>query len=186
MQKRKRKPTRVGLHIKWLIRMETGQRARGHIANSVIASFSSCEPNVGQQVKQIRYLPEGDEVILYILAGGEVPLASAEIVCHASQLAHLLRGQPSTRHLRPHHLDTGLPLAVDAAPQPEGPELIVRQLPSEKRIGLRPEQLDILPNCSIVLMLSQLVFRKDFGSSHILYFPIENIIIRFLASRRKT
>ena len=62
---------------------------------------------------------------LHVLAGGEVSLASAELIGHASQLPHLIRGQQAARNLGADHLHALLALAVDAAAQAEGPELVV-------------------------------------------------------------
>ena len=89
---------------------------------------------------------------LHVLARGEVAFPPAKLVGDASQLAHLVRRQPPSRHLGAHHLDARLALPVDPSPQPVGAELIFGNLACEKGVGLGPEQFDIFPNRSIVFV----------------------------------
>jgi hypothetical protein len=120
---------------------------------------------------------ERHEVKLHVLASGQVSFPAAKIVRDSCQLPHLVRSQSSARDLGAYHLHASLPLPINASPKPERPELVVRKLAGEEGIRLRPKQFDVFSNCPIVLMLSELLFREDVGSSHNLYFPIENIII---------
>ncbi len=74
---------------------------------------------------KIGHLRQRNKMILDVLASGEVPLAAAEFVGNRRQLIHLRRGHRSARDLGADHVDAGLALAVNAAPQPLGAELVV-------------------------------------------------------------
>src|SRR5215472_12149941 len=104
-------------------------------------------------MEKVGYLPKRDEVVLDVLARGEVGSSAAELVGNAGKLAGLARGDHAARDLRPHHVNIRLPLAVNAAPEPDSAKLIVGQLASKEGFGLGPKQLDVVPYGGIVLAL---------------------------------
>jgi hypothetical protein len=96
---------------------------------------------------------EGDEVILDVLAGGEVAASAAEFVGDTRKLTHLLRSEQTARDFTTYHLDTGLTLAVDSVLQAEWAELGVCNLPCEDGHCLGPEGLDLLSDgCSVLIL----------------------------------
>src|SRR5580658_10166951 len=109
-------------------------------------------------------------MILNVLAGGQMSLASAEVIRDPSHLPHLFSRQQSAWNFRADHLHALLALAVYAAAQAEGAELILSDLPREELIGLAPEQLDIFPDSGIVLLLSELAFGQDISGCHMISF----------------
>ena len=62
----------VGADIENLVGGDAGPRAGGDVADGVVAGFAIGEADIGEQVHQVRDLCQGDEVILHVLAGGEV------------------------------------------------------------------------------------------------------------------
>ncbi len=67
------------------------------------------------------------------------------------QLIHLSRGHRSARDLGADHVHAGLALAVNAAPQPLGPKLVVGQTARHELFGVRTEQFDVGSNRGVVL-----------------------------------
>src|ERR1019366_2783995 len=68
----------VGPHVEDLVAAEARQRAGGDVAHSVVAGFAIGESGVGQQVHDVGHLRQRHEVILHVLAGGDVALAAGE------------------------------------------------------------------------------------------------------------
>ncbi len=128
MQKRKRQAAGIRLHVERLFGMNAGQRTRGHVANGVVTGLARGQPDVGQQVQQIRHLPQRHEVELHVLARGKVSLAAGVVVSDFGKLAHLFGGQKASGNLGPDHLDAGLSLAVDPAAEAVRAKLIVSDL----------------------------------------------------------
>jgi hypothetical protein len=64
MQEREGDAPGVGMHVEGLVRQQTAQRARGHVANGVVAGFARGQALVRQQVKQIGHICQRDEMIL--------------------------------------------------------------------------------------------------------------------------
>ncbi len=64
-------------------------------------------------------------MVLDVLPGGEMALASAESIRDLRHLAHLFRSQQSARNFGANHLHSLLALAIDAAAEPKGAELVV-------------------------------------------------------------
>jgi hypothetical protein len=108
---------------------------------------------------QIGDAGEGNEVVLDVLAGGEVAASTAEFIGDARQLTHLLCGQQPTGDFAAHHLDARLSLAVNAVLEAEGSELGVSNLPCEDGHCLCPEGFDFLSDCFNMLILKLLALR---------------------------
>jgi hypothetical protein len=85
---------------------------------------------------------EFDKVQLNILARRDMAHAGGELVGEVGHLPQLIRRQPSERDLNAHHLDPGLPLAVNSILQPEGLEDVVREITRKDTLGFRFEGLD--------------------------------------------
>ena len=105
---------------------------------------------------------ERDEVILDVLAGGEVAAAAAELVGDARQLIHLGGGEQAAGDFAAHHLDAGLALSVDAVLQAEWTEVRVGNLPSQVGHCLGAEGFDFFANRFIVLILKLFPLRKGY------------------------
>ena len=128
VQKRQRQPPGVGLHIEGLLGMNAGQRARRDVADRVVAGFARGQADIGQQMQGVGNLRQRHKVKLHVLARGEVAFAAGALVGDGGQLPHLTGGEQAARDLGADHLDAVLALAVDAAAEAEGPELVGRQL----------------------------------------------------------
>jgi len=137
--------------------------------NSITRGFAAIgEPNVGEDGHEICDAVERDEVILDVLAGGEVSAAAAEFVGNPCESVGLGSGEESAGDLAAHHLDAGLSLAVDPVFQPVGAEILVGNLPCQVGQCLGPEGLDLFPNRCIVLILKLFPLSQGFrgGCSH--------------------
>ena len=107
-------------------------------------------------------LVERDEVILDVLAGGEVTASAAELVGNAGHLNHLAGGEQPAGDLAAHHLDAGLTLSVDAVLQAKWTEVGLGNLPSQEGHCLGAESFNFLPNRFIVLILKLFPLRNGF------------------------
>ena len=87
----------VGADVEDFVLREPGPGAGGDVADRVVAGFAIGEADVGEEVHEVGDLGEGDEVILDVLAGGEVAAAAAEFVGDARELIHLLRRSAGRR-----------------------------------------------------------------------------------------
>jgi hypothetical protein len=152
--------------------------ASRHVAHRVVAGFARGQANVGQKVQRIRHLLQGHEVILHVLPRGQMAFIAAVAFGHQGQVPHLLRGQQSAGDLGADHVDVGLALAVDAAPQPERTEFIGGQLAGGKLPRLGAKQLDVGTHGRVVFLLQKLLFGQDIGGGHTIpLFSIENSTI---------
>ena len=113
-------------------------------------------------------LRQRHKVKLHVLPRGEVAFAAGALVGDRAQLPHLSGGEQAARDLGADHLDAVLALAVDAAAEAKGPELVDCQLPREEVLGLGPEQFDIRTNGAIVLLFKDLLVIEDVRCSHTL------------------
>jgi hypothetical protein len=104
---------------------------------------------------------EGDEVILDVLAGGEVSSAAGEFVGDAGELADLRGGEKATGDLAADHLDTGLALAVDAVLEAEGTEFVLGDLAGEELTGAGTKGLNLFADGAIMLNLEVLLVGLD-------------------------
>src|ERR1022692_1130429 len=143
----------VGADVEDFVARNTGPGAGGDVADGVVAGLAVGEPDIGQEVHQVGDLVERDEVILDVLAGGEVTASAAELVGHARQLNHLARGEQPAGDFAAHHLDAGLTLSVDAMLQAKWTEVRLGNLPGQEGQCLGAESLNFLPNRYIVLIL---------------------------------
>src|ERR1035438_1872884 len=153
---------RVGADVEDFVRRDAGPGAGGHVADGVVAGLAVRQPDVGQKVHQIGDPMERDEVVLDVLPRGEVAASAAEFVGNARQLAHLESREQPARDLAAHHLHAGLALAVDAVFQAKRTEVVLGNVPSQKRNCLGPESFDLLPNRSIILILKLFPLRNGF------------------------
>jgi hypothetical protein len=112
------------------------------------------------------------EVVLDILARGEVPAATPEFIGYAAQLLRLGRGQQAAGDLASHHLDAGLPLAVNAVFQPEGAKLIFCNLASEVCLGSFAEGFDLLANYAIMFNFKLFTTGEGLGHSGVHNHPL--------------
>ena len=89
VQKRERQPAGVRLHIERLFGMDPGQRARRHVADSVVAGLARSQAAVGEHVQSVGHLRQRHKVILHVLPRGEVAFAGGAEIGDRSHLAHL-------------------------------------------------------------------------------------------------
>ena len=82
-----------------------------------------------------------------------MPPAAAELLGDARELFHLRRRQQPAGNFAAHHLDARLPLPIDPMFEPEGTEVVLRNLPRLESRGLPPEDFDFLTDGLIVLLL---------------------------------
>ncbi len=90
-------------------------------------------------------------MILDVLARGQVPFATAELVGDPGQLIHLRGGHRAARDLGADHVDAGLPLRVDTAAESLRAELVVVDLAGHPLFRVRTEQFDVGSNGCVVL-----------------------------------
>src|SRR4249919_224121 len=83
---------------------------------------------------------------LDILARGHMPDTGGILLGQFCNPAKLIRRQSAEGDLDTDHLDTGLPLAVNAVLEAEGPEQIDRDLARDHAHCLSLEGLDLLDN----------------------------------------
>ena len=141
----------VGPHVENLIGGNPRPGTNGHIPHGVVAGLAIRQAHVCQQMHQIGYARQRNEMILNILSGGEMPAPSAEFVGDAAQLFHLRNGQQPAGNLAANHLNAGLPLAVNAMLQAKWPELIFGDLPVEKSQRARAEDFDFFADQPVML-----------------------------------
>lgn len=106
-----------------------------------------------QHVHQIGCASERNEVILHVLARGDMALPAGELVGDLAELLELARGSKAAGDLHAYHLDAGLALSVNAMFQAEGTEFVVGNFAGDERRCLLAEDLNFLPNGIIVLNL---------------------------------
>src|SRR5262245_45087509 len=83
---------------------------------------------------------------LDILARGHMPDTSGISLSQFCNPAKLIGRQSSEGDLDTNHLDTGLPLAIDAILQTEWPEQVTRDVAGNHAPGFCLEGLDLLQN----------------------------------------
>ncbi len=153
-------PLGVRAHVEYLVAGDAGPGAGGDVADGVVAGFAVGEAGIGQQVHQVGHARQRNEVILHILARGDVAAASAELFGDPAKLLHLADGREAAGDLAAHHLDPGLALPVDAMLQAEGAEFVFGDLPIQKCLGAMAEGFDLLANSVRVLNLKLFAFGK--------------------------
>ena len=89
-------------------------------------------PDVGQQVHEVGDLGERHEVVLNVLAGGEVAFAAAELFGDFRELVGLCGSQQAAGDFAADHLDARLALAVDAVFQAERAEIVLGDFAREE------------------------------------------------------
>ena len=88
-QERVGEALRVGTHVEDFVVRECRPTGSGHVADGVEAGLAIGQADVGQHVHQVGHARQRDEVILHVLAGGEVAFAAAELVGDAAELLDL-------------------------------------------------------------------------------------------------
>src|ERR1035441_5982272 len=152
-QKRVADSLGVGPYVEDLVAAQARQRAGGDVAHGVVAGFAIGESGVGQQVHDVGHLGQGHEVILHVLAGGDVAFAAGEPFADARQLFHLRGGEQAAGDLAAHHLDAGLTLPVDAVLEAERAEVVLRDFAGEEGVGFAAEGFDFFADQVVVLEL---------------------------------
>ncbi len=160
----------IGMHVEHFILEQAAQRARRDIAHRVVAGFARRQTGIGQPMQHVGNLRQRDEMILHVLARGEVALATSKLVGYAGKLIHLLRRQQAARNLCPDHVDAGLALRIHTPAEPLRAELVVVDLARYPLLGVGAEQLDVGPNGGVVLSFGgggeiEIVYR--FRSRHV-------------------
>ncbi len=152
VQERERDFLRVRMHVENFVGQQPAQRTSGDVADRVVAGFARSQAEIRQPVQQVGATSrQRNEMILDVLASGEVSFAAAELVGDGGQLIHLRRGHRSARDLGADHVHAGLPLAVYAAAQALGAELVVGEPAGHVLLGVGTEQLDVGSNRGVVL-----------------------------------
>ena len=139
MQERKRNLLRIGVHVENFVFEQAAQRARGDIADRVVAGLARSEPDIGQAMQYVWNVAQRNEMILDVLARGEVAFAPAKLVGNAGQLIHLPRGQDASGHLGADHVNAGLSLRVNAAAKALRAEFVVGDCARHPFVGVGPE-----------------------------------------------
>src|SRR6266571_149843 len=98
-------------------------------------------------------------MVLHVLARGQVSPAATELLGDARELFHLWRRQQPAGNFAAHHLDARLPLPIDPMLEPEGTEVVLRNLPGLESRGLPAEDFDFLTNGPIMLLLEHFALR---------------------------
>ena len=142
---------RVRVDVEGLVRQQTAERARGDVAHGVVAGLARSQPLVREQVEQVWHAGQRNEVVLHVLARGQVAFAGCVAVGNERELVELIGGERAAGDLGPDHLHAGLALAVDAAAQPERPKVVVGDLAGEELVGLFAEELDVLAHDGVIL-----------------------------------
>ena len=83
---------------------------------------------------------------LDVLARGDMPDTGRILLGQFCNPAQLIRRQSAERDFNTDHLDTGLPLAINAVLEAEGPEQIARDIARIQAPGLGFEGLDFFHN----------------------------------------
>ena len=78
------------------------------------------------------------------------PLPPAKVVADERQLFHLGGGHQAAGDLAAHHLDAGLPLAVDAVLEAERAEFVLRNFTRQEGAGLTAEGLDFFADQAVM------------------------------------
>ena len=91
------------------------------------------------------------EMILNVLASGEMAFAARKLVGNPGQLLHLRGRQQPAGDLASDHLHTRLALPVDAVLQSKGTEFILGDFAGKKRPGALAEGFNFSANHLIVL-----------------------------------
>ena len=106
---------------------------RRHVADGVVAGFARGQPDIGQQMQQVRNLRQRHKVKLHVLAGGQVAFAAARSRRQRAPSCRICAAvKQAAGDLGADHLHAGLALAIDPAAEAMRPELIVRELAGEE------------------------------------------------------
>src|SRR5207248_5959364 len=115
------------------------------------AGFTRRQARIRKAVHEVRDTRERHEVELHVLARGDVPSSTGELVGDVCKRFQLSSRRYSTGDLRADHLNAGLPLAVNAVTQPERTEFVVRNCAGENLFCFCAESLDFLANGLLML-----------------------------------
>jgi len=103
-------------------------------------------------VQGVGNLGQRHEVILHVLAGGDVAFPASVEVGDLGEVPHLIGGEQAAGNLGANHMHRFLALAVDAAAQAEGAELVGGEFAGGEGVSLGAEQFDVRANGLIVLL----------------------------------
>ncbi len=163
---------RVGAHVEDFVARDAAPDAGGDVADGIEAGFANGESGIVQHVHQVGGARERHEVILHVLARGDVAFAAGELVGDVAELLELARCGEAAGDLHAYHLHAGLALSVDAVFQAEGAEFVVGNIAGDECRSLLAEDLNLLPNGLIVLILKGFalgeVFLDGGGHKHLL------------------
>jgi hypothetical protein len=132
----------VGTHIEEFIVSETRFGAGSDVANGVETSFARGHARIGKTMHQVGHIGKRNEVVLQILAGGQMAAAAGEFVGNGGEGLHLECCDHSGGKLGAYHLDAGLALAVDAMAQAETAEFVFGYSSTEIFVRALAETLD--------------------------------------------
>src|SRR5690606_34724325 len=130
----------VDARIRELVPGDAGVLVGRDVAHAVAGRLDRRDLDARELLEDIGNLLELDPVVLDVLARREVAEAAIVLARDLGELAQLPRRQRAVRHVDAKHV--GVQLKVDAVLQPQGLELVFRQLAVEPPADLPPE----LPN----------------------------------------
>ena len=131
---------RVGRRIEHLPRQNARPRIGRHVAHRVAAGLPRRQSCAAQHPEHVRHLIQRHEMQLDVLPRRDVPLLERrEHLRRLPESVQLIGAHPAHRQLDPIHVHIGLPLAVDALPQPVEHELDLVPLLLAERRRLRLE-----------------------------------------------
>ena len=92
-------------------------------------------------------------MVLDVLPRGEMAAAAAELVRNARELFRLPGSEQTARDLAAHHLNSRLPLPINAVLEAERAELVLGDLAGEEGLRLPAEDLNLLADGAVVLLV---------------------------------
>jgi hypothetical protein len=112
------------------------------VSHGIRAGLTRGQPHGGHQTHHLGDVFEFHEVQLNVLPCRDMTHAGGIPVGQIGHLPQLIGRQPAERNLDPHHLDTRLPLAVNAILQPEGLEDVGGEVSAQDTLGFRFKRFD--------------------------------------------
>ena len=143
----------VGDHVENFVARQAGIRRCGDVAHRVEAGFARRQAVVGQPVHEVRNPRQGNEMVLQVLARGEMTFACRIFVGNGGQSVQLGGREFAAGDLGADHLNAGLALSIAAEAQPQGTELVVGKAAGQKLVDSAAKTFDFAANGIVVLVL---------------------------------
>ena len=120
---------RIRGDVEQFVLQQAGPRVAGHVADGVAAALAGGQPDLAEFAHQLRHIAQPDVMHLDVLTRRDVALAQRDVALDdRRERVELIWRDTAERELDPHHLHVGLALPIDALPQPEADEFVLRDL----------------------------------------------------------